>query len=324
MAIFYKANQSYNASLTADYTVSDTTLSVSSIPSNVPSIVTVARGTSKETRFTFTGTGSGVLTGVTRLDGANENISYGVSVECMIDVDFINQLSTAVFNQSNLKGLVYAADGGSNDTYVIVLPVAPAAYTDITGLPIAFKANTVNTGAATLNVNTLGAKTIKKNGSEDLEDGDIGAGQIVIVVYDGTNFQLLTTPETEIPSRPSIVELPVGSSAVDLATGDGQAFFRVPTELNGMNLTGVAAAVYTAGTTGSLTVQIRNKTQTADMLTTKITIDSTETDSSTAAAAVIDAANDDVATGDIIAIDIDAVHTTPAKGLVVQMKFELP
>lgn len=125
--------------------------------------------------------------------------------------------------------------------------------------------------------------------------------------------------------RPTIVEIPVGDSATSLATGDGKAFFRVPDELNGMNLTGVAAAVYTAGTTGTLDVQIRNKTQTADMLTTKLTIDSTETDTSTAAtAAVIDTANDDVATADVIAIDIDAVHTTPAKGLVVQMRFELP
>src|SRR5690348_4945167 len=99
---FLKPNQKYNASLTADYTAGDATLSVNTIPSNVPSIVTVARGTSKETRFTFTGTSSGLLTGVTRLDGANENISSGVSVECMIDAEFITQLESAVFTQVNL------------------------------------------------------------------------------------------------------------------------------------------------------------------------------------------------------------------------------
>lgn len=125
--------------------------------------------------------------------------------------------------------------------------------------------------------------------------------------------------------RPTIVQLPVGSPASSLATGDGQAFFRVPAELNGMNLTGVAASVYTAGTTNTLDVQIRNKTDSVDMLSTKITIDSTETDTATAATpAVIDTTKDDVATADIIAIDIDAVHSTPAKGLVVEMRFELP
>lgn len=83
----------------------------------------------------------------------------------------------------------YAADAGSTDSYVIsVLPV-PTSY--VTGDTYIFKANTINTGACTLNVNSLGAKTIKKIGTTDLSDGDIKAGQIVIVVYDGTNFTML-------------------------------------------------------------------------------------------------------------------------------------
>lgn len=111
----------------------------------------------------------------------------------------------------------------------------------------------------------------------------------------------------------------------DTAVGDGAAYFRVPSSLNGMNLVAVAARVITAGTTGTTDIQINNVTQAADMLTTKLTIDSGETDSSTAAtAAVIDAANDDVATGDLIRIDVDAVSTTKAKGLLVMLEFRLP
>lgn len=187
---FYKANSSYNASLSADYTVGDGTLSVSSVPSNFPTIVTVARGTSKKTRFTVTGGGSGLLTGITRLDGANENITSGASVEIMNDADFINQVATAIYTQSNLKDLIYAADGGATDTYAITLASVPATYTELIGLPISFKANTINTGACTLNVNSLGAKAIKKNYTQDLADGDIQANQIVTVIYDGTNFQI--------------------------------------------------------------------------------------------------------------------------------------
>lgn len=85
----------------------------------------------------------------------------------------------------------YAADAGANDTYTITVSPAPTAYT--TGDVYVFKANTANTGAATLNVNSLGAKTIKKNSSSDLETGDITAGQIITVVYDGTNMQLVGT-----------------------------------------------------------------------------------------------------------------------------------
>jgi hypothetical protein len=125
--------------------------------------------------------------------------------------------------------------------------------------------------------------------------------------------------------KPSIVGLQVFGSTTDTATGNGKAFYRIPAELNGMNLTGVAACVYTAGTTGTTDIQIRNHTDTADMLSTLITIDSGETDTSTAAAAaVIDTDHDDVATGDVIAIDVDAVSTTAAQGLYVEMRFELP
>jgi len=82
----------------------------------------------------------------------------------------------------------YAADAQANDTYVITLVPAIAAY--VTGQVFHFKANTANTGAATLNVNTRGAITIKKLNDQDLATGDIEAGQIVTVVYDGTNFQM--------------------------------------------------------------------------------------------------------------------------------------
>lgn len=125
--------------------------------------------------------------------------------------------------------------------------------------------------------------------------------------------------------KPTLVGIQVVDSSVNTAVGDGKAYFRIPAEMNGMNLTGVAATVYTAGTTGTTDIQLRNKTDTADMLSTKLTIDASETDSSTAeAAAVIDTTKDDVVTGDVIAIDIDAISTTPAKGLYVEMRFELP
>ena len=82
----------------------------------------------------------------------------------------------------------YAADAEASDTYVITLAPAIAAYT--AGQVFHFKANTANTGAASLNVNAKGAVTIKKHRDQDLATGDIEANQIVTVVYDGTNFQM--------------------------------------------------------------------------------------------------------------------------------------
>lgn len=89
---------------------------------------------------------------------------------------------------------VYAADAGSNDTYAITLSPAPSAYA--AGQEFRFKANTANTGAATLNVNSLGAKTIKKLHDQDLADNDIEANQIVTVVYDAVADTFQMTSQT--------------------------------------------------------------------------------------------------------------------------------
>jgi len=111
----------------------------------------------------------------------------------------------------------------------------------------------------------------------------------------------------------------------NITVGDGAAYVTVPSSYAGMNLVAVHARVITAGTTGTTDIQIHNLSQTADMLTTKITIDTTETGSDTAAtAAVIDTSNDDVASWDILRIDVDAVSTTAPKGLIVTMEFRLP
>jgi hypothetical protein len=92
--------------------------------------------------------------------------------------------------------------------------------------------------------------------------------------------------------------------------------------LNGANLSSVYAKVITAGTTGTTDIQIHNATDAQDMLSTKITIDSGETGSDTAAAAaVINTSYDDVATNDLLRIDIDAISTTAPKGLVIRLRF---
>src|SRR5215210_822312 len=91
---------------------------------------------------------------------------------------------------------LYAADAGASDTYAITVSPVPSSY--IAGMVFRFKANTVNTGAATLNVNSLGAKSILRPDGSALADGDIAAGQIVTVVYNGTNL-LMVSPIANSP-----------------------------------------------------------------------------------------------------------------------------
>lgn len=77
---------------------------------------------------------------------------------------------------------------GSSNTYAVDPSQTFTEYTD--GLALRIRANHSNTGAATLNVSGLGAKTIKKyitTGVSDVASGDILSGAIYDVTYDKVN-----------------------------------------------------------------------------------------------------------------------------------------
>lgn len=143
----------------------------------------------------------------------------------------------------------------------------------------------------------------------------------------GTDATRAVTPDALAGSNYGIeyIQVALFAPGTDAATGDGKAYVHVPPKLNGWNLVYVHAFNPIAGTTGTQDIQIHNLTDAQDMLSTKITIDSTETGSDTAAtAAVIDTTKDDVATNDILRIDVDAVQTTKGKGTVCTLGFQLP
>src|SRR3972149_6621969 len=74
------------------------------------------------------------------------------------------------------------------DTYAITLRPALAAYAAGNSFRVLF--TNANTGAASLQINGLAAKAIKKNGIIALVAGDIQAGTIYTLTFDGTNFQI--------------------------------------------------------------------------------------------------------------------------------------
>ena len=84
--------------------------------------------------------------------------------------------------------LNFGSDAGTTDDYAVSIQ-GITEYKE--GMIINFKANTVNTGASTLNVNSLGAKTIVKSVSTALANADIVALMFCSCIYDGTNFVLL-------------------------------------------------------------------------------------------------------------------------------------
>lgn len=73
------------------------------------------------------------------------------------------------------------AAGGSANAFTLTSSRTIAALFD--GLRMSFRANHTITGAATLNLNTLGAKDIKRFNGSALAAGDIVSGQPVDVIY---------------------------------------------------------------------------------------------------------------------------------------------
>jgi hypothetical protein len=118
------------------------------------------------------------------------------------------------------------------------------------------------------------------------------------------------------------VGIAVADADTALAVADGKVPFTVPAEINGWDLTAVTASCPTAGSANTTDVQIRRQraAATADMLSTKVTISAS---AYTASDGVVNGSNDDVATGDMLFIDIDAI-STGAQGLSVTLTFTKP
>jgi hypothetical protein len=142
-------------------------------------------------------------------------------------------------------GATTIATVSGTDTLTGTLAPAPTAYA--TGNLFSFVAVATNTGAATINLNSLGAKSITKSGSTALAAGDIVSGQLYLIEYDGTRFQLIN------PSSVSgVTSISFGSTGLTPST----------TTSGAVTVAGTLAAANggtgTSGTTANLTVDGTN------------------------------------------------------------------
>jgi hypothetical protein len=80
----------------------------------------------------------------------------------------------------------YAVASGSANTYAVTLSPAPTSL--VAGMALAVKINVDSTGASTINVNGLGAISIKKANGTDVTN--LKSGGIYTLRYNGTNFIL--------------------------------------------------------------------------------------------------------------------------------------
>jgi hypothetical protein len=123
------------------------------------------------------------------------------------------------------------------DTLAGTLTPTPTAYA--TGNLFSFVAVNTNTGAATINLNSLGAKSITKLGSTALAAGDIVSGRIYLIEYDGTRFQLIN------PSASSVASFSAGTTGFTPSTATTGAVTLAGTLITSNGGTGLSS--YTSG-----------------------------------------------------------------------------
>ena len=146
-------------------------------------------------------------------------------------------------------GATTIATVSGTDTLTGTLSPAPTAYA--TGNLFSFVAVATNTGAATINLNSLGAKSITKSGVTALAAGDIVSGQLYLIEYDGTRFQLIN------PSTLTVSSISFGSTGLTPATATTGAVTVAGTLAianGGTGTTSTTFANLTTNVTGTLPV----------------------------------------------------------------------
>lgn len=246
----------------------------------------------------------------------------------------ITTITSNEINATSITGITAKITNiTGNELNITSITSITAKITSITGNEIFYKSIT---GTTALITNITGAGlhfvSITGNNYSGLPTAISTASGIVELATiaettTGTDIERAITPDGLSGSiyGKRIVETIVYDSATSLVTGDGVAYFFIPSDLNGMNLVDVDACVNLTSSANMVNIQIHNNNNAVDMLTTPIYIDALEKTSYTAltASAIGAGTQASVATGDEIRIDIDNIGTG-TKGLSVITVFQTP
>jgi len=127
----------------------------------------------------------------------NDAVELGFEVINISDRTRARVVEVISQNELGLDPNIFAATGKK---YAVGLHLFQAPLVLTEGLKISFKAANANTGASTLDINGLGTITIKQRDGSVLQAGDIAAGEIVELTYDGSSFlmQLSAADKTKL------------------------------------------------------------------------------------------------------------------------------
>ncbi len=128
------------------------------------------------------------------------NLTAGNQALSLIDGD-LTTLRDPLLSLNTFSN--FYTDTGAANAYVITVS-SPQTVSQAAGLRVQFLAANANTGASTLQINALAAKSILNPDGTALSKGQIAANQIVDVIYDGTQYLLLGASYTTGTWTPSV------------------------------------------------------------------------------------------------------------------------
>lgn len=134
------------------------------------------------------------------------------------------------------------------------------------GNQFSFVVANTNTGAVTINIDGVGSKSITRTGSTALVAGDMVAGQVALIEYDGTRFQLLNgNSYTNLVVSGTLTY--GGVTLTSAVTGTGKMVLDTSPTVNNPTVTNYVESVVAIGTvTSSNTIALTNGTvQTATL-----------------------------------------------------------
>lgn len=147
------------------------------------------------------------------------DIVSGAILDLVYDGTFfqmVNYIGSTGSNTSNVtqSGIPYIADTGTQNAIIATFSPSIGAYA--AGVTIAVKLAFVITGACTINCNGLGVRNVKLGDLTNPPYNVFVAGEVLVMEYDGTQFQIINTTSGMFYRRPTANY----TIFVNTATGD--------------------------------------------------------------------------------------------------------
>lgn len=204
----------------------------------------------------------------------------------------VGDMFLALINSKpNLSATILTGTASGTNSYTAT--ISPVITSYITFQRYLLKFTNANTAdSITINLNSLGAKNVYKSGSTIVDVSDIKAGQIYLIVYDGTAFQIIGDPPSGSSGTGTVQTVSVTTAnGVSGSVANATTTPAITLTLGAITPTSVNSVVVSGSSTPTLAVTGTTTVSGANTGDQTITLTSDVTGSGTGSFATTIAAN---------------------------------